>query len=136
MRRGNSSFLLLALLACTGCVPQVTWLPGSSGVVYTAGQDGQRLVHFDLATNKQQVLVSDTKCQTARAAVSPDGKRIAVARINHLENIRDQWQVLIFDLKGNLVQKSGVFTQEGFVKDETRLRQTSELYWGPGNIIV
>lgn len=132
----KSSFLLLVLLACTGCVPQITWLPDSSGFVYTAARDGQRLVHFDLATNKQQVLVSDTECQTARAAVSPDGKRIAVARINHLENIRDQWQVLVFDLKGNLVQKSGVFSEEGLVEGETRLGQTSELFWGPGNIIV
>ncbi len=72
---------LLALLpiTLTGCVDGITWLPDSSGFIYTE-EDGVRLMHFDMTKGTAQTLVADTKCQTLWPAVSPDGKRIALAR--------------------------------------------------------
>jgi len=129
-------FIALVSIACAGCFPQITWLPDSSGFIYTVCVDGQRLMHFDLATKKQHILVADTQCQTLRPAVSPDGKRIAVARITHAEKKPDTWQVLLYDLAGKLVRSSTVFTEPGFVEGEARYKHPTEVFWGPANTIV
>jgi hypothetical protein len=69
--------LLGILVACTaGCYPGVAWLPDSSGFLYQ-GPGG--ITHYDLKTGKARVLIQDGKNTTQLPAVTPDGKRIAVA---------------------------------------------------------
>src|SRR5262245_22533350 len=70
--------VIVALAAvASGCVNGVGWLPDSSGFVYAT--DRQQLVLFDLKTKSSEVLVANTGTNTYWPAVSPDGKRIAVA---------------------------------------------------------
>ena len=66
------------ILASAGCVPGAAWLPDSSGLVYTSQKGELRL--FDVAAGKVQV-VAKTDTQTIWPAVSPDGQRFAVARV-------------------------------------------------------
>jgi len=136
MRRKTALLLLVVLLVCSGCIPSITWLPDSSGFVYTAGRHGEQLMYFNLAKKEPQTLVEDTKCETLRPAVSPDGKRIALAKITHVRNEPDQWQILVFDLMGELVQSSRVFSEKGFVKDEIRFEQMVEVFWSSPNFIL
>ena len=70
--------LVLALLAGTGCVPGVAWAPDSSGFYFTA-RDNTRLVYFDMKTARQRTVVENIGGKTFWPAVSPDGKRVAVA---------------------------------------------------------
>jgi Tol biopolymer transport system component len=82
------------------------WLPDSSGFVYTTSK--QQLLRYDVATGKTQVLVADTGTKTLSPAVSPDGKRIAVARLHGkgkerdgvLEAGPDTLEIVVFDLDG------------------------------------
>jgi hypothetical protein len=89
----------------------VGWLPDSSGFVYTAGKDFDRLIHYDLVTGQRRVLVEKMPAHAPTVALSPDGKRIAVA---HLRRGQDRskpetMQVLLYDLKGKLVHQSPEF---------------------------
>src|SRR5262249_30152201 len=80
----------LALTAGAGCVPDVAWLPDSSGIVYTTTdwpatdrdappkRPNGRLVHYDLAKKKSRT-IAETGTDTIQPALSPDGKRAAVA---------------------------------------------------------
>jgi hypothetical protein len=70
--------LLLAALLVAGCLPNVAWLPDSSGLVFTE-KSNRRLVRYDLKTKKRQVLVEDSGADTPWPSISPDGKLIAVA---------------------------------------------------------
>jgi hypothetical protein len=98
------------LLSASGCIP-VGWLPDSSGFVYTAGKDFDRLIHYDLATGQRRVLVEKMPAHAPTVALSPDGKRIAVG---HLRRGKDKskpetMQVLLYDLQGKRVHKSPEF---------------------------
>src|SRR6266478_3113458 len=136
MKYLRTSFIAIAFISCTGCMPSITWLPDSSGFVYTTGRHGDRLMYLDLAKKEPQTLVNDTKCETLRAAVSPDGKRSALARITHLRNEPDTYRILVYDLTGKLVHSSRVFSESGFIGDENRFENTSEVFWGPADFIL
>src|SRR5260370_34624609 len=133
----NSKTLLwavavLLLIGTTGCIPEFTWLPDSSGFVYIAGNDGQDLVHFELAKKTQRTIVSDRKLQTAWPAVSPDGKSVAVARLNRDKDKGDTLQLLIYDLSGKSKKQSKAFPLPQAVKPGNANEQIStELFWGP-----
>jgi hypothetical protein len=131
--------VLLAPLPITlaGCIPGITWLPDSSGFVYTGGNDGERLMLFDLAKGTPQTLVADTKCHTTWPAVSPDGKHTAVARLVHEKNKRDTLQILIYDMKGKITQRSSKFSISEVTKEDNRPDVLpTEVFWGPKNKII
>lgn len=98
---------LISLLTAGGCIP-VGWLPDSSGFVYTGRRDFDRLIHYDLATGKRRVLVEKLPGGAPTVAISPDGKRIAVACLRRSKD-RDKpetMQVLLYDLQGKLIHSS------------------------------
>jgi hypothetical protein len=124
--------VVLLLIGTTGCIPGITWLPDSSGFVYITGNDGQDLVHFDLAKKTHRTIVSDRKLRTAWPAVSPDGKSVAVARLSRDKDKGDTLQLLIYDLGGKSKKQSKVFPlpqtgKPGNANEQIR----TELYWGP-----
>src|SRR4051794_36991668 len=105
---------VVALTTGTGCVPDVAWLPDSSGIVYTttdwpgSGPDAPkrrngRLVHYDLARKGPRV-VAETGTDTIRPALSPDGKQVAVAHLTWERGNAPTLRVIVFDLAGNEVR--------------------------------
>jgi hypothetical protein len=124
--------LILLLIGATGCVPGITWMPDSSGFFYTAGSEGQNVVHFDLAKKTQRTIVSDRKLQTAWPAVSPDGKNVAVAHVTRDKDKGDTIQLLIYDLNGKSKKQSKVFPLPQVAKPRNPSEQRgTELFWGP-----
>jgi len=76
---GLATLAALVLIASSGCHPGISWLPDSSGFVYTKGK---HLMLFDVKTKKSQVLAKDLRAP-AWPTVSPDGKRFALTRVWH-----------------------------------------------------
>lgn len=117
---GESSVLArwsaIVLLMLSGCVPEnVVWLKDSSGIVYS-DKEGRRLVRYDFAKKATRVIVADTGTETRWPAISPDGRLVAVARIelattqgSNRHTIRSQ--VFIYDVDGNLVAQSTIYTR-------------------------
>ncbi len=109
-RRAFPLALLAFALASVGCVPNVAWLPDSSGFVYTGGRGGKQLMAFDLAGKKARVLVADD-VGPGWPALSADGKRIALAQ--HC-------------VRGRVLS----LTVHVFDRDGKRLHRSKELPWG------
>jgi hypothetical protein len=94
----------LALLAGAGCIPNATWLPDSSGFVYTGGPKKDALILYDVKAGKARVLV-DKNAGPAWPAVSPDGRKIAVAlRKDDGKNVA--LEVAVFDRDGKELHRS------------------------------
>jgi hypothetical protein len=139
-RRFRVMILALLPVTWTGCVDGITWLPDSSGFIYTE-QDGARLVHFDLAKGTPRTLVADTKCHTLWPAVSPDGKRIAVAQVLQEQNKPETLQVFFYGLDGAILERSKVFKIAEATKDESKDERGNPLvmawlFWAPNDKIV
>jgi Tol biopolymer transport system component len=98
------------LLTISGCIP-VAWLPDSSGFIYTDGTDLEQLVHYDVAKGERRVLVEKMSASTFWPAVSPDGKKVAVARlVRDADQSKTQtMQVFMYDLQGKEIQRSTEF---------------------------
>jgi Tol biopolymer transport system component len=103
MNSAKTIALVATLLIVPGCVNGVSWLPDSSDFVFTT--DRGRLVLYDVKTKAVRVLVEDTKSSTYWPAVSPDGARIAVARLR-FDELKSHLQVVVYDLKGKVVHES------------------------------
>ncbi len=106
MRTSFPRPLLAAVLlgCCAGCLPNATWLPDSSGFVYTGGKNKDALVLYDLAKKAPRVLV-EKGAGPAWPAVSPDGKRIAVALRTKAE-MAVSLEVIVFDRDGKELHRS------------------------------
>jgi hypothetical protein len=112
--------ILALALAQTGCVPTV-WLPDSSGFVYVKPTKGKtpadppsgQLVHFDVQKKTNRVIVEDIGTGTNWPALSPDGKRIAVANFKGNPKVAQTVQITLYDLQGK------------------KLHQTKDLPWAP-----
>src|SRR5262249_37309966 len=96
----------LPLLAA-GCIPLgMVWLPDSSGFIYPAGQNAHQIMFYDAAKREHRVLIEDTGATTLFPGLSPDGKRIAVARIYLGEDNSEMAQVVIYDKDGKELHRS------------------------------
>jgi hypothetical protein len=96
--------LSLAAMSMTGCVP-TTWLADSSGFIYVkpitvAGESSRQLLHYDLQKKTSRVIVEDVGKATMWPALSPDGKRIAVARLNGGPKEAKAIQIVLYDFQG------------------------------------
>ena len=100
-----TALVVIAAGCSSGCLPTATWLPDSSGFVYTEGAPAKRLVRYDLAKGRPRVLVEDTEGDAHLPAVSPDGKRVAVA-----QGKEGRLRVILFDLDGKELQRSQFFS--------------------------
>jgi hypothetical protein len=116
---------LLALL--TGCVPGVGWLPDSSGFVYTGGKGGKQLLLFDVKKKATRVLADGVG--PAWPAVSPDGKRVAVA-CRHKDGEGLIVTVSVFDLTGKRLHRSKGLAWGASDRDEPR-HPVETVCWGP-----
>jgi hypothetical protein len=123
---------LVMALGSAGCLPGAAWLPDSSGIVYTGGKEFTKLIHYDLTRGEQKILVADTRAPTLWPAVSPDGKRIAVAHIATKEkNGPATLQVILYDRGGKEVQRSKVFPWTDKSESRGDKDPPPQLFWGP-----
>jgi dipeptidyl aminopeptidase/acylaminoacyl peptidase len=94
----------LALVAGAGCLPNASWLPDSTGFVYTGGPNHDQLILYDVKEGKGRVLVKKD-AGPAWPAVSPDGKRFAVA-LRKRDGDAAKLEVAVFDRDGKELQRS------------------------------
>jgi len=126
-----TAIALLPVLAA-GCLPNATWLPDSSGVVYTGGPHKDTLYLYDLEKKAPRVLV-EKGAGPAWPAVSPDGKRIAVVlrRLEppcFLELIADvRLEIIVFDRDGKELDHS---RKVPWAKDHDI--SAAQVFWVPG----
>jgi hypothetical protein len=105
--------LLTGVMSAAGCLPGATWLPDSSGLVYTTA--GGELRIFDVTTGKTEV-VTKSGSGTIWPAVSPDGKRFAVASLTSRDaggagfdaKYQLEVQVVVCDRAGKMLHKSAL----------------------------
>src|SRR5438309_7983124 len=104
-------FVAVATVGLSGCVPTV-WLPDSSGFVYVKPakqfDETAQLVHYDLKTKTSRVIAEGVSATTHWPAVSPDGKRVAVARLDRKNN-PNTIQLTVYDMAGKQVRQSKEF---------------------------
>jgi hypothetical protein len=136
----------ILLIGAAGCIPDsVVWLPDSSSFVYTDKQ-GSRLNCYDLMKGARKVIVENTSTKTCWPAVSPDGKRLAVAKIESSTAAGSdictyRTQVIIYDLDGHQVAQSRVHESTERVgqvaSNSTSTMEDAGLNWsGPANKIL
>ena len=131
---------LLRLLAAVllpglaaGCLPNATWLPDSSGFVYTGGEHKDTLYLYDLDKKAPHVLV-EKGAGPAWPAVSPDGKRIAVA-LRHDDGTDVSLVVIVFDRDGKELRRSdaGTNIKLNWAKHGAGVNKVAaQAFWVPG----
>jgi hypothetical protein len=123
--------LVLFLLLIAGCDlkhDSVTWLPDSSGFVYTAGK-GTQLHLYDVGKRASRSLVAGLDGRTPCPAVSPDGRQIAVACVRVKGNA-GTIQVLRYDLTGKEQHRSRVLSWNNDEVEPTEVKD-ADLCWSP-----
>jgi hypothetical protein len=137
----------LALTAGAGCVPDVAWLPDSSGIVYTttdwpaADRDAPkrpngRLVHYDLA-KKTRRTIAETGTDTIQPALSPDGERVAVAGMTWESGKIPTLRVIVYDLAGKEVHRSKALLWGEEPQGDVGFEKYPQLFWAPqGNRVL
>jgi hypothetical protein len=128
---------LAALLgaASAGCIPPgIAWFPDSTGFVYTGGKDKKQLTVFELGQQKGRALPV-TVGVPAWPAVSPDGKRIAVAWALRDPDEKPHMTVMVVDRAGKVVHHSRDLTDadvKGVLQVSWSPRGDKLLVCGPG----
>src|SRR5262245_299998 len=129
------SLILLSAITLAGCLPGGTWLPDSSGFVFTAGHNYEQLVFFDSRTGKTSVLVKDIGAPTFWPAGSPDGKQIAVAR-KRVKGETATLQLVFYDRSGKELEATEQFRWHPPVTKPAEIREFLNgtqpvLFWSP-----
>jgi hypothetical protein len=127
-----ASLLTVAVLAgcltASGCIPGVTWTPDSRGFYFTGGKDYQKLFYFDVASRKTRLVAADTEGATLWPAVSPDGKRVAVA-VPVRRDGKTQSQVVVYDAQGKEVQRSRPFALKPLTLNKGAQKDQGPPFW-------
>ena len=93
----------LVFVACS----VATWLPDSSGFVFINGKGAVTL--YDLKSKKEK-LITQTKILGAATTLSPDGKKIVVAKLDPQKNGKTgKLQIEIYDTKGKRIHAAEPF---------------------------
>ncbi|MFO0841971.1 MAG: hypothetical protein U0797_06155 [Gemmataceae bacterium] len=125
---------VVVLSFAAGCGHGVAWRADSSGFLYT-DKGGSRVVAFDLKTKSSRPVVTDAETKTFLPGLSPDGKRLAVARLEHPKGAKPRLQVRIYSTEGKEERRSTWSVREGDVSQADRLEEVY-LYWTPQDRII
>jgi hypothetical protein len=119
-----------ALLLMTGCIP-VAWLPDSSGFLYVSQRVGGKkldVILYDVASGKKRTVVHDLPATTPCPALSPDGKRFAVARLAR-NSKQYEMEVVVYDLQGKEVHRSPLIAWRKLSEFEVDDQVPTILFW-------
>src|SRR5262249_53702283 len=116
MNRTSRWLALLGILAClalSGCIPNVVWLPDSSGFVFSESGPAQpkqeprlRLVKYDIAKKQRDIIVDNLKnSMTTWPAINPAGTEIAVASVTW-KGDQSKLQLTFYDTTGKELRVS------------------------------
>ncbi len=122
--------LVAVLVAAAGCVPNVVWLPDSSGFVFTRKEGGE-LVLYDVAKRSDRIVAGDTGTKTVWPAVSPDGKRVALARLKTATDKPGSLEVIVYDLAGKELKRSAAVEWGGPRSLTGSEIEATYLFWAP-----
>jgi hypothetical protein len=112
--------MLISVLLLVGCEPTdgVTWLPDSSGFVVVQkarGFESQEaapldLYLFDTVSKTSTPLLTETESRTLRPALSPDGKLIALGRLEIHSHKPSTLSIIFIDRNGKEQKRSTPFS--------------------------
>lgn len=121
-------FPIVVLGFLSGCGQGVAWRADSTGFLYT-DQEGKRVMAFDLKTKTSSVVVPSTGTVTALPGLSPDGKRVAVARLEYAKGKRPRLQVRIYSITGKEEKRSAWFERAREDESKEDKVQVVHLHW-------
>jgi hypothetical protein len=126
--------VVVAFAGGCGGAPGVTWRADSSGFLYT-DKGGTRVVAFDLKTKTSRPLVTDAETKTLLPGLSPDGKQVAVARLEYPWKGKPRLQVRIYNSDGKQEKRSSWFDRNDEPDKLDKVGPVS-LSWPAGDRIV
>jgi hypothetical protein len=141
--RSLAFFGILACFALTGCVPNVVWLPDSSGFVFTepagfhCGEQQKRLVKYDIAKKQRAIIVDNLKSAvTTWPAISPNGTEVAVASITW-DGDQTKLQLIFYGLTGKELRSSRKYDWVERKKNNKDDFWPTLVFWGaPDKVVV
>ncbi|HLW68599.1 MAG TPA: hypothetical protein VKS79_24985 [Gemmataceae bacterium] len=104
---------VLTCVALSGCIPNVVWLPDSTGFVFSESGPAQpgkepnlRLVKYDIAKKQRDIIVDNLKqALTTWPAINPAGTEIAVASVTW-KGDQTKLQLTFYDTTGKELRTS------------------------------